>query len=146
LVRFLVNVSAACWSVATLSIDSQPSGLESDLRWLRNQWYLVAIGCTTLSNPIQRNGTLSSSADGDQVKHRTYVAILRREIIQKGIYCEFLVPDSAAPDGWDLLLQHGRFTLQEIKDHVFKMITAADTFQLENLDWSDRVSAPPCRG
>jgi hypothetical protein len=75
--------------------------------------------CTALSNPIQHNGTLSSSADGDQVKHRTYVAILRRwMIIQKGMYCELLVPDSATPDGWDLFLKRGRFTLQEIKDHV----------------------------
>lgn len=95
--------------------------------------------CTTLSAPIQYNGTLPSTGDGETIKHRTYVAIIRREIIQRGMYCEFLIPDSAAPEGWDLFLKHGRFTLQEVKDHVARMITSADTFQLENLDWSGRL-------
>ena len=95
--------------------------------------------CTTMSTPIQYNGTHASTGDGDTIKHRTFVAMLRREIIQRGMYCEFLIPDSAAPGGWDLFLKHGRFTLQEVKDHVAKMITTADTFQLENLDWSGRL-------
>jgi hypothetical protein len=95
--------------------------------------------CTTLSTPIQYNGILSTSADGDSIKHRTFVALLRREIIQKGMYCEFLIPDSAAPDGWDLFYKHGRFTLQEVKDHVAAMSSTCDIFQLENLDWSGRL-------
>jgi hypothetical protein len=95
--------------------------------------------CTTLSTPMKYNGTLASSAGGETIKHRTFVAILRREIIQKGMYCEFLIPDSAAPDGWDLFQKHGRFTLEEVKDHVVTNSATSDVFQLENLDWSGRL-------
>jgi hypothetical protein len=71
--------------------------------------------CTTLSNPIQYNGNWATSTYGEAIKHRTFVAVICREIVHKGMLCEFLIPDSAAPNGWDLFLKHGRSTLQEVK-------------------------------
>jgi hypothetical protein len=109
----------------------RPSGVKASSKTMER--------CTTLSTPIQYNGPPVSSSNGETMKHRTFVALIRCEIIQRGMYCEFLIPDSAAPDGWDLFHKHGRFTLQEVKDHVTKAIATADTYQLNNFDWSGRL-------
>jgi hypothetical protein len=95
--------------------------------------------CTTLSKPVIYNGVTTTTTDGETVKHRTYVEIMWREVIDRGMHCEFLVPDSGCSDGWDLFYKHSHFTLSEVKNHVAQQITKADVFQYDNYQWSGQL-------
>jgi hypothetical protein len=95
--------------------------------------------CTTLSKPVIYNGVTATTTDRETLKHCTYVEIMRHEVIDQGLYCEFLVPDSECSDGWDLFSKHSRFTLSEVKNHVAQQMTKADDFQYDNYQWSGKL-------
>ena len=66
----------------------------------------------------------------------TYQETVRKRCIENGMHHVFVYQDPCTNTGVDLFKSAGKVNLETIKAYIVTYMTKADTFTLQNLDWS----------